>query len=146
MDRGPTVNLVSGRLVACYYDSCDLYEEGSWRHLQNTTVKRQFHSSATKENAILLIGGSESNTTEWIPVDGSPAQPGPFSVRHGEGHCTIQLSDNTLVVTGGAGTSMDFVTEYHLLDASETTLTPLGNRRYYHACAVYQDADNQQVS
>ena len=30
MYNGPTVNLVSGRLVACYWDTCEIYKEGSW--------------------------------------------------------------------------------------------------------------------
>ena len=144
MDRGPTVNLVSGRLVACYYDSCDIYEEGSWKHLQNTTVKRQFHSSATKENAVLLIGGSQSNNTEWIPVDGSPAQPGPFTVRHGSAHCTIQISDSVIVVTGGQYTE-SYVTQYQLTDGNETHLTSMQQPRYGHACGVYLGAGGQQV-
>ena len=140
---GSTVNLVSGRLVACYLDVCEIYQEGSWKHLQNTTVRRWKHSSATTKDAVLLIGGAESNTTEWIPVDGSPAHQGPFTVRHGYGHCSIQISANAVVLTGGEGTW--HVTQYDLVDGSETPLTPLGQPRYNHACAVYQDAHGQQV-
>ena len=81
---GQTVNLVSGRLVACYWGDCEIYQEGSWQHFQDTIANRQFHSSATREEAVLLIGGQYSDSTEWIQVDGSVAQPGPFTVRHGE--------------------------------------------------------------
>ena len=145
MGGGPTVNLVSGRLVACYWDSCKIYREGSWEHLQNTTVDRLYHSSATREDAVLLIGGSNSNFTEWIPVDGSPATPGPFTLqRHRFSHCTIQLGDE-IIVTGGQNTEA-FVTKYHLDSGTETHLTPLGQPRSGHACGVYQDADDQQVS
>ena len=145
MVQGPTVNLVSGLLVACYKDSCDIYKEGLWLHLQNTKARRIGHSSATREDEVLLIGGRFSNSTEWIPVNGSAAQPGPFDIRHGYRHCTIQLSDNTLVVTGGLQT-YDYVTEYDLVDGTENALAPLGQPRYEHACGVYQDAENQQVS
>ena len=145
----PTVNLISGHLVACFFDTCDIYQEGSWQHLQNTTVDRYLSSSATREDAVLLIGGYDSNSTEWIPVDGSAAQPGPFTVRHGTRHCTIQLSD-VLVVTGGKlGNflpSEAFVTEYHLEEGTETPLTPMGKPRLGHACGVYLDADDQEVS
>merc|ERR1711934_824673 len=55
MDTGPTVDLVSGQLVACYYDTCEIYWEGSWQHLQDTTASRTLHSSATREDAVLLI-------------------------------------------------------------------------------------------
>ena len=82
MQDGPTVSLVSSRLVACHYDTCEIYEEGSWQHLQNITPARIFHSSATTEEAVLLIGGLYSKTTEWIPVNGSAAPPPscPFTV------------------------------------------------------------------
>ena len=157
MQHGPTVNLVSDgdgtlRLVACSADTCEIFEDGaspsisgSWQYLQNTTVRRGLHSSATRKDAVLLIGGYHSNSTEWIPVDGSPPQPGPFTVRHGWSHCTMQISDNTIVVTGGRYTK-DIVTQYHLDDGNETSLTPLGQPRSDHACGVYQDLDGQQVS
>ena len=102
MNYGPTANLLSGRLVACFEDTCEIYQEGSWEHLQNTTARRQRHNSATTEDAVLLIGGGFSNSTELIRVDGSPFQPGSFTVRrHGMYHCTSQLSDGFLVLTGG---------------------------------------------
>ena len=145
MDLGPTVNLVSGRLVACSFDTCEIYQDGSWQHLQNTTVSRMDHSSASTPDAVLLIGGVYSNSTEWIPLDGSPAQQGPFNVRHGPDHCTIQISDDVIVVTGG-GWPADYVTEYHLADGNETPLTPLGQPRWNHACGVYQDTSGQQAS
>ena len=139
------MNLVSGRLVSCYGRICDIYQEGSWQHLQDVAASRVVHSSATTENAVLLIGGIDSDTTEWIPVDGSPAQEGPFTVRHGSDHCTIQVSANAVVVTGGKDTE-SYVTQYDLVEGNETTLTPLGQPRNSHACGVYQDAGGQQVS
>merc|ERR1719341_2451040 len=108
------------------------------------TASRTLHSSAAREDAVLLIGGDDSYSTEWIPVDGSAAKPGPFTVRHGEHHCTIQLSDDIIVVTGGWQTEA-FVTEYHLEDGTETALIPLGQPRWGHACGVYLDADDQEV-
>ena len=140
----PTVNLVSGHLVACYGESCDVYRGGSWQHLQKTTVFRQYHSSAATDNAVLLIGGDYSNTTEWIPVDGSPAQEGPFTTRHGWGHCTIQISDDIIVLTGGSYTE-DIVAQYQLSDGTKTALTSMGQPRYEHACGAYKDTDDQQV-
>ena len=79
-------------------------------HLVDTRSSREYHSSAVKDDErILLIGGLFSTSTEWIWVDGSPSQPGPFDVRHGMDHCTIQLSSDLIVVTGGDGTE-DLVT------------------------------------
>ena len=145
MYGGQTLNLVSGGLVACYLDTCDIYQEGSWQHLQNTTATRTYQSSATTEDAVLLIGGGHSNTTEWIPVNGSPVRQGPFTVRHESSHCTIQISADIIVVTGGHGTE-DYVTQYQLADGNETPLTSMGQPRYDHACGVYQDPSGQQVS
>ena len=146
MDWGPTANLVSGQLVACSVDSCEIYNGGGeWTHLVDTSSSRRLHSSAVKDDRILLIGGDGSNSTEWISVDGSPSQPGPFHVRHGEDPCTIQVSSDLVLVTGGYDT-FDLVTSYQLTsNGDETPLTPMNQGRYSHACGVYQDAGGQQV-
>ena len=147
MDYGPTANLVSGQLVACFRDNCEIYNGGGeWTHLADTSSYRVQHSSAVKDDdRILLIGGLDSNSTEWISVDGSPSQPGPFDVRHGSAHCTIQLSSDLIVVTGGAG-AYDLVTSYQLTgNGDETPLTLMKQGRANHACGVYQDAGGQQV-
>ena len=142
---GPTANLVSGQLVACYGDSCEIYNNGQWNHLAETKSTRYDHSSAVKEDRILLIGGFASNSTEWISMDSSPSQAGPFDVRHGSGHCTVQPSADLIVVTGGRDT-FDYVTEYQLTgNGNETPLTPMREGRFGHACGVYQDAGGRQV-
>ena len=141
----PTVNLVSGKMVTCYNRACDIFEEGTWRHLQDTKVKRRYHTSVTISDRILLIGGYYSKSTEWIEVDGSPGSEGPLTVRHGSSHCTMKISDEVVVVTGGVDTE-DFVTEYRISDGRETKRKPLTQGRRYHACGVYQDEDGQQVS
>ena len=142
----PTVNLVSGQLVACFLGSCEIYNGGGeWTHLADTSSTRVHHTSAVKDDRILLIGGSYSSSTEWISVDGSPSQPGPFDVRHGQSHCTIQLSGDLILVAGGQNT-YDFVTSYNLTgNGDETPLTPMNQGRHLHACGVYQDAGGQQV-
>ena len=89
MNDGPTANLVSGELVACYEDTCDIYDNGEWNHLVDTRERRTEHSTAVKDDRLLLIGGLRSRTTEWIPIDGSPSQPGPFDIRHELSHCTV---------------------------------------------------------
>ena len=103
------------------------------------------HQLKKDDDRILLIGGYDSSSTEWISVDGSPSQPGPFAVRHGYDHCTIQVSSNLIVVTGG-GQTEKLVTIYHLSgNGDETVLTPLNQGRDDHACGVYQDVGGQQV-
>ena len=148
----PTVNLVSDRFVACQYDTCEVYRDGSWQHLQDTLHYRYRHSSATTDDAVLLIGGYYSEeTTEWIPIDGSPAHPGPFFIRHWYKHCTIQVNALTIVVTGGRTSTydhyyQDYVTEYKLNDVTETPLTPLLKPRREHACGSFLNDNGQQVT
>ena len=113
--------------------------------MQDTIERRVYHSTVELREKLLLIGGGYSNSTEFIPVDGSGASLGPFTVRHGEEHCTMKISEEVIVVTGGAGT-YDLVTEYRLSDGRETNLTPLTEIRDGHACGVYKDADGEKVS
>ena len=151
MDTGPTANFVAGQLVACYFDSCEKYNDNdnSWTKIADTRSPRQYHSSAQHEDRILLIGGEYSSSTEWISTDGGESQVGPWIVRHGEDHCTIQVSSDLIVVTGGVDTgyeALDYVTEYQLTgEATETVMTSLITGRMNHACGVYQEAGGQQV-
>ena len=151
MDIGPTAQFVSDQLIACYTDSCEIYTHGfGWNHLVQTTTYRKNPSSAQNGTAMLLIGASggsyNKHSTEWIPVDGSPAQPGTFNVRHGSAHCTIQLSSNHILLTGGYETE-DYVTGYQLdaLDGEMTLFNGMKHGRWGHACGAYQ-AGGQQVN
>merc|ERR1712130_459656 len=144
---GPTANLVSSQVVVCYDESCEIFNGGEWSRLTTTRSRRLWHSSAVQDDErILLIGGKYSNSsTEWISVDGSPSQPGPFDVRHGSSHCTIQLSSNVIVLTGGIRTR-NLVTRYKMTgNGDETPLTSMNRGRDSHACGVYRDASGQQV-
>ena len=40
MYNGPTANLVSGQLVACYGDSCEINNGGEWMHLAATSSRK----------------------------------------------------------------------------------------------------------
>merc|ERR1719209_2422413 len=68
-------------------------------------------------------------------MDGSAPHPGPFTVRHGSFHCTIQVSANVLVVAGGWGTE-DYVTQYQINDGTEMPLTSLGQPRMMQVLLV----------
>ena len=61
-------------------------------------------------------------------------------LKHRDDHCTVQLSADLIVVTGGEGTG-DYVTS----NGNETPLTPMGQGRGAHACGVYQDASGHQL-
>ena len=139
---GPTVNLVSETLIGCYLNYCDIFQNGSWQiNWKHTNAERMGHSSVSFEDsdggAILLLGGSSSNSTEVIRVDETPPYLRPLSIRHGQGHCTIMLSDGRMVITGGSGTEK-FVTQYEDYGSGhEISLNPMGKERTYHACGVY---------
>ena len=124
MGLGPTANVVNGQLVACSEGSCDTFEGGEWKHLVDTMdPTRILSSNAVNDHRMLLIGGLQADQddpeiTEWIPVDGSPAQPGPFNANanlhlHGE-HCTIQTAPDLTVLSGGSKRSNagDYTYEY----------------------------------
>merc|ERR1712083_603623 len=71
-----------------------------------------------------------------------------MGIRHGSGHCTLQISNETIIVTGGDGWEgmESYVTEYHLSgDGNETPLSPLTKGRRDHACGVYRGAGGEQV-
>merc|ERR1712004_39520 len=126
-------------------ESCQLSDYPREMNYPTDTIERRvYHSTVELREKLLLIGGRYSNSTEFIPVDGSGASPGPFTVRHGHPHCTMKISEEVIVVTGGHPTE-DLVTEYRLSDGRETALTPLTEGREGPACGVYQDADAQQV-
>ena len=150
MSWGPTVNLVLGNLVACHGGTCFIYNNGSWQHLQDMMEDRIWHSSATTSTAVLLLGGYHSSsgagniiTTELMPVDGTSAFEGPFHIRHGWDHCTIQLSETTFLLTGGRYTT-DLVTEY-TMEGMTRNMTNLLQGRAGHACSMYV-FNQEQVS
>ena len=87
-------------------------------------------------DGIMLLGGSRTNTTEVIPPTGEAAVAGDFAIRHGESHCTIALTSNIGIVTGGHDTS-DLVTSYTLPGGSPRPLPPLQEGRWGHACSWY---------
>ena len=141
IESQPSTNFVAGKLVTCYGGQCEIYDNGVWKFLVYTRSSRTWHSSAQTEDRILLIGGS-SSSTEWISLDGSASQNGPFTVRNPYSHCTIQLSPDLIVVTGGWSSSA-YVTEYQLTTGTQRILTNLNTGRSYHACGVYHNAGQQ---
>ena len=149
LERTATLNFVSGRLIACGSESCDVYQNNVWVHLQDTLQYRGgHHSSLSLSDAVLLIGGIAADGmfgTELIPADGSSPSPGPFESRllHGHGHCSIQMSEDTFIMTGGRN-SERVVTKYTMNGENENEFLPvLHQGRLNHACGSYQQGDNQ---
>jgi len=131
-----TVNSLSDRIITCCDNNCDVFQAGQWEHLVNTVEYRDEHSSIVTSDGILLLGGNGTNTTEVIPPTGEDAQPGTFDIRHGRDHCTIALSQDIAIVTGGTNT-YDLVTSYTLPGGSPRALPSLQEGRWGHACTWY---------
>jgi hypothetical protein len=102
---------------------------------------RTVHTSAVTAEGLLLVGGRKSpTTTELLPAEGGPAREGfplPLGRRN---HCSIQLSADTIVLTGGWDTEWQVTEHSGLGTGGEVTtrelpalLTPRAN----HACGVY---------
>ena len=100
----------------------------------------QIDAAATQIDAAATK--SDSAAAVWVPLDGSPTEPGPI-IRHGEYHCTIQMSNDIFIVTGGHQTE-ERVTEYNLSAGTEIQLNNI-EKRSDHACGAFQDANGQQV-
>ena len=180
-DLEHTLNVVSGQLVACevqyrlhcYY--CSTYVQGNWTELASEcnwsdSTKRSTLTSAVYDGRLLLIREQDpifidnddyyyNTTTTWIPLDGSPPQQVPFHKRRGYHHCTIQVSPDTIVVTGGTdddypgesgsypgnGNVEIFVTEYKLTDGTWSFVPKLPKPLWKHACGSYRDQDGHRV-
>jgi hypothetical protein len=138
---GLTVDTVEGRVLACFGVSCLELTGSGWEAGPSTLHTRIVHTSAVTAEGLLLVGGQYSpNTTELLPAEGGPAREG-FPLQPGrQQHCSIQLSADTIVLTGGY-TTKSLVTEHSGLGTGgEVTtrelpalLTPRGG----HACGVY---------
>jgi len=137
-----TVDYVDGSALTCYGSSCLRLSPGTntWEGAVNTIESRELHTSAVTSQGLLLIGGLGSiSTTELVTVDGSAKES--FTLEQGRmGHCSIQLSDSKIVLTGGQ-LHPNLVTEYSGIDngwqVTAKQLEPLITPRYYHACATY---------
>ena len=115
--------------------------KGKWENL--TTIEwRVAHTSAITPDGLLLVGGSGSpNTTELIPKERDEEGYMGFSLETGrQFHCSIQIDETSIVLTGGLGTEF-LVTEHTELgdldDAVNREIANLTTGRYYHACGMY---------
>jgi hypothetical protein len=141
MLSGPTVDTVDGRVLACYDDSCLELTGSGWEAGPSTLHSRIHHTSAVTAEGLLLVGGSYSRTTtELLPLDGGSSRQG-FPLQPGRrDHCSIQLSADTIVLTGGWDTE-SLVTEHSGLgtggEVTTRELPALLTPRWDHACGVY---------
>ena len=144
MYNGPSVSFIQDTIVACYYDSCDKLQEGAWLKMADMRHVRGGHTGEVINDSVLLIGGIDSPTmTELVTVSGQSVEG--FSLDPGrKSHCSLKISDRSVVVIGGVGTESQ-VTEYMGLQEEVTSreLPDLLTGRWYHACGQYMDGETQ---
>ena len=144
---GHTVDSVSGSLVDCHGTSCNqLTLDDGWVEVVRLVEQRLGHTSAIiSDDLLLLVGGQESsNTTELVDI-GRGESKASFTLQPGrQYHCSIQLTSDTVVLTGGSGTET-LVTEFSNLGESEPLMKELAglqDGRRAHACGSYAVGDS----
>ena len=146
-ESGHTVDLVSNTLVDCHRRTCNkLTPQNGWEEVVVLVEPRLGHTSAVLEDdLLLLVGGRDSpETTELVDLAKGESMIG-FSVQPGRRfHCSMQLTSDTIVLTGGLGTET-IVSEISSLREPEPSLKDLPSLqqgRHAHACGSYEAADS----
>ena len=146
---GPSVNFLEGKIIACFGGACDELTKSGWERMHRTQHTRRYHTSAVTSKGILLVGGAYSpSDTELMPVDGGEGMES-FTLQPGrDHHCSIQVSDSTIILTGGQFTE-SLVTEHSGLQAKGEVITrelpSLTTGRSQHACGMYTVGGSQVV-
>jgi len=140
-----SLDLVGGQLVACRDFDCVVLVEDSWEGIEGPEESRVYHTSAVTSRGLLLIGGYNSpGTTELLQAGQT------FPLTHNlDEHCSIQVSESTIVLTGGRIT-LNLVTEYSGLETggwevSSKQLPGLVTGRRQHACGTYPGPESQML-
>ena len=147
MSYGPTVNLVNGVIFACFANSCDILTREGWQSGPSSLFSRRWHTSAVTSRGLLLVGGFDSShTTELLTLDGGESQESFALSPARDNHCSIQVDESTIVLTGGKGEGYSLVTEYSGLEEEQPTvkqLPQLDVGREGHACGSYTVEEKQ---
>jgi len=134
-----SLDSVNGEVILCSDSSCLRLEEGKWKEVAQLTEKRWRHSSAITSRGLMLLGGQVSpNTTELVSLEeGGTGELIPLDPPRLD-HCSIQVSADVVVLTGGRDTEF-LVTEHDLSKraAGVRQLPSLETGRRYHACGHY---------
>jgi len=140
-----SLDLVGGQFVACRDFDCVALVGDAWEGIEGPELSRVYHTSAVTSRGLLLIGGYNSpGTTELLQI----GQTFPLTHNMDE-HCSIQVSESTIVLTGGRIT-LNLVTEYSGLETggwevSSKQLASLGTGRRQHACGSYPGPEGQML-
>jgi len=125
--------------------TCLHFSSGMWSISHTLVQERAYHSSWEREVGLVLVGGSDSDCTEIVPVTEGQQGGTYFTMKYHTGlACGIpDLSTDSLVMTGGKFTR-HLVSRYDSLGWVED-LPPLVEGRGDHACGSYVRLDGAQV-
>ena len=101
---GDSVTICGGRNAATngYINNCYKIGQKSVDSLPNLSTKKGHISSAVFNNSLFVMGGYGStyfDTTDYISEN--KQQIGPSMPIKSYGHCTIQINENEILLTGG---------------------------------------------
>ena len=161
---GATGAIVSGRPVICggqsrgfgtYRSECYHHSKttNTWTFLTPMTTKRSFTASVPLNGKLWVMGGYAPNnnilsSTEFLPLDGGPSQPGPELPSPRNGHCAVTLSSGQVMLLGGAYPENKSVIRFDLdTQTFNTSLPSMRFDRYAFGCTVFNSAmhDNREV-
>ena len=160
---GATGAIVSGRPVICggksghhtYRSECYHHSKttNTWTFLTPMTTKRSFTASVPLNGKLWVMGGyAHPNTilssTEFLPLDGGPSQPGPELPYPRDGHCAVTLSTGQVMLLGGAYPEKKSVIRFDpATETFNTSMPSMRFDRYSFGCTVFNSAmhDNREV-
>ena len=117
-----------------------MFVGGAWQHWAGTAHTRRYHTSAVTAGGLLLLGGTvEPTRAELVPLGGGQGVEVFTVARPGwKDHCSIQVGEDAMVVTGGQDTDA-LATLYSGLGGAEVVveeLKALSFPRHHHACGL----------
>jgi len=148
----PSLGLLGDQVLACYGDSCDQLTKSGWLENSHQLLhSRRYHTSTNTSHGLLLVGGQNSAHTSELLTESGGLEG--FSPKHGPSqHCTIQVEEDSVVVTGGGASPNGvkaFVTQYSGLQEGQKVtskeLEPLQSARHRHACGSYRVGETQML-
>jgi hypothetical protein len=117
------------------------------------TTKRSNTASVPLNGKLWVMGGYEPmnkilSSTEFLPLDGGPSQPGPELPYPRDGHCAVTLSTGQVMLLGGPYPENKSVIRFDpATETFNTSMPSMRFDRYSFGCTVFNSAmhDNREV-
>ena len=107
------------------------------------TTKRGWSASVPVKDMLLVIGGSDSKTTEYIsPADGA-SRPGPDLPSPRRMHCAVKLATGNVMVLGGESNKKSAIIFNPDTETFDQSLPTLRYGRWRFGCATFNSPMHQ---